>query len=81
MTFLYEINTRNRRDRMESFWICWVEYTDGGRHYKHWTLGNAQIEAERLARLPDVQGRVVYLFECIGKCGVEPSPVKWEVPR
>ena len=81
MTTLYEINTRNRgkskEERMETFWICWVEYTDGGSHYKHWTLQSAQTEAERLARL----GKTVYLFECIGKCKSERSPVKWEVPR
>ena len=66
---------------MERFWECYVEGTDGGRHYKWYTLEGAQSEAERLARLPDVQGRTVYLFECIGKCRVEQNPVKWEIPR
>ena len=67
--------------RMDKFWVCWVEGTDGGRHYQHRTLAGAQTEAERLARLPDVTGKNVYLFECIGKCKVESLPVKWEVPR
>ncbi len=67
--------------RMSKFWIIFVEHTDGGRHYRHSTLESAQVEAERLARLPDVQGKTVYLFECIGKCKVEQTPVKWEVTR
>lgn len=81
MTDFYDLNTRNRQERMEKFWICWVEYTDGGRHYRHFNLDNATMEAERLARLPNVQGRAVYVFECVGKCRVEQTPVKWEVPR
>ena len=81
MTTLYEINTRNRKKRMVSFWICWVEGTNGGTHYRHYTLENAEMEAERLAGLPDVQGERVYIFECIGICYQELSPVKWEVPR
>ncbi len=81
MTDFYDINTRNRQERMEKFWICWVEYTGGGRHYRHFNLANAEMEAERLARLPDAQGRTVYVFECVGKCRVEQTPVKWEVPR
>jgi len=58
---------------MERWWECYVEGTDGGRHYRHWTLEGAQKEAERLARLTE---KTVYLFECIGRCYV-----KWEVPR
>jgi len=78
MTDLHDINTRNRDDRMEKFWECYVEGTDGGRHYKHWTLEGAQVEAERLARL--AEGRAVYLrqVECIGLCRAEPISVKWE---
>ncbi len=65
---------------MDKFWICWVEGTDGGSWFKHWTLASAQQEAERLARLPDVLGKSVYLFEYIGKCQVKQTPVKWEIP-
>lgn len=70
---LHDLNTRNRR---ETFWECYVEGTNGGYHYKHRTLSNARLEAERLARLT---GETVYLFECIGKCRVEETPVKWEI--
>ena len=64
---------------MNRFWECYVEGTSGGQHYRHYFL-DAQIEAERLARLPNVKGKTVYLFECVGKCKVEPELVKWEVP-
>jgi len=70
-----------QKNKMEKFWVCWVAGTDGGKHYHHWTLASAQREAERLAKLPDVQGKSVYLFECVGKCHAELMPVKWEVPR
>ena len=66
---------------MEKFWIIFVEHTDGGRHYRHPTLALAQNESERLARLPDNQGKSVYIFECVGKCKVEQAPVKWDIPR
>ncbi len=65
---------------MERFWILWVEGTDGGERYRHHSLEEASIEAERLARLPDVYGETVYLFECVGKCQVEPLPVTWDSP-
>ncbi len=81
MTDFYDINTRNREGRIEKFGEFYVEGTDGGRHYHHWTLAGAQREAERLARLPNVRGKEVYLFECVGKCKIEQTPVKWEVPR
>ncbi len=81
MTDFYDINTRNRQERMERFWICWVEGTDGGIHYRHYSLETAEKEAERLVRLPYNQGKTVYLFECIGKCKVEQTPVKWEIPE
>ena len=67
--------------RMERFWIIFVEHTDGGRHYRHAVLDDAQKEAERLARLPGNQGINVYVFQCIGKCRVEETPVRWGVPR
>ena len=65
---------------MEKFWICYVTGTDGGRRYHHYMLEAAQTEAERLAKLPNIQGRNVFVFECVGKCKTEPMPVKWEVP-
>ncbi len=72
---------RNQKGKMRKFWECYVEGTDGGRHYKWYSLELAQNEAERLARLPDVQGKTVYLFEYVGKCKVGLAPIRWEVPR
>ncbi len=69
------------RDRMEKFWECYVEGTDGGRHYKWYSIEDARKEGERLAKLSNVQGKIVYLFECVGKCKVEQTPIKWEVPE
>ncbi len=62
---------------MISFWECYVEGTNGGGHFKHLSLDKAEKEAVRLAELT---GKMVYLFECIGKCKVNVS-VEWEVPR
>ncbi len=82
MTALHDLLTRSDKEkRMNRFWIIFVEHTDGGRHYRHSSLASAQIEAERLASLPGNQGKGVYVFECIGKCKVEQTPVKWEVTR
>ena len=80
MTTLYDLPKRDMtpKPRMERWWECYVEGTNGGRHYHHWTLLNARTEAERLARLT---GKTVYLFECIGKCKMKESPIVWEVPR
>ncbi len=82
MTDLHDLLYKySKESRMERHWECYVEGTDGGRHYHHWTREGAQIEAERLARLPANQGKRVYLFECVGQCRAEPLPVKWEIPR
>ncbi len=66
---------------MDRFYECYVEGTGGGQHYKHYSLTEAESEAERLARLPNVNGKTVYLFECVGKCKVQQTPIIWEVPR
>ena len=84
MTDLHDLLTRNndkRGERMRRFWIIFVEHTDGGRHYRHNLLSEAQAEAERLAQLPENIGKNVYLFECVGKCKVKQTPVEWEIPR
>ena len=81
MTDLHDLLTRNDnkgRERMDGFWIIFVEHTDGGRHYKHSTLSSAMVEAERLARLPENAYKSVYVFECTGICKAEQAPVKWE---
>ena len=77
----YTDRTKEEDKPMRRFWECYVEGTDGGKHFKHRTLESAQGEAERLARLPDVEGRVVYLFECVGVCSMKLLPVKWDVPK
>ncbi len=82
MTDLHDLNTRNDNKeggQMKKFWMCYVEGTDGGCHYRHQTLKGALIEAERLARLPSVRGKTVYLFECVAICSAQPLPVKWEI--
>ena len=63
---------------MDKFYVLYVENTGGGQHHKHYSLEEAQIEAERLIRKE--QGEIVYLFECVGKCKVEPASIKWEIP-
>ncbi len=60
------------------FWMCYVDNTNGGSHYRHYSMEEAEEEAERLAKLT---GEKVYLLECIGVCSVEPAIVAWEVPR
>lgn len=63
---------------MERFWICYIGGTDGGKWIHHFSLAEARAEAERLARLPNVSGKTVYVFECVGKCHVQ--SIQWEVP-
>jgi len=59
------------------FWLCWVEGTDGGFHYRHSTLEGARVEAERLARNTE---RKVYVLEMISFCIVTETPVTWVTP-
>ncbi len=68
-------------DKMKRYWICYVEGSDGGEHYRHETELIAFREAERLARLPNVEGREVYVLECKGKCHIKESPVEWNLPN
>jgi len=82
MTILFDLPLRDDKEEgMERFWINWVVGTDGGRQSKWYNLPLAKAEAERLARLPNVKGKNVYVFECIGKCRVESIPVFWEFPN
>jgi hypothetical protein len=60
------------------YYICYVEGTDGGRRYRHYTLQSAQTEAERLARQTDKE---VSIFEFKGSCKVNLPPVSWDIPR
>ena len=61
-------------DRIEGFWMCYVEGTDGGKHHRHRTFKALTKEAERLARK---EGKPVYLLECIAVCT---APTQWEIP-
>jgi len=67
-------NTMIVGPKMLCWWECYVQGTDGGRHYRHWTLRSARIEAERLAWRT---GEPVYVYECVGKCTPE---ITWEIP-
>jgi len=70
----YERQKKQGKPRIERWWECYVEGTNGGKHYHHWFLESARVEAERLAMLT---GKEVYVFEGIGKCK---AGIKWEVP-
>jgi len=58
---------------MKRFWICWIEGTDGGLHFKHFSLEEAKAEAVRLATLN--KGKQVYILELIASCYV--PGVEW----
>ncbi len=61
----------------EGFWNCYVEGTSGGIHFNHQTYASAQMEAERLARLPENRGRNVYVMQAITYCQSPETPVEW----
>jgi hypothetical protein len=70
--------------QFKPFWMCWVVgnvCAPFDASYAHYDLEEAQIEAERLSRLPANKMKEVYLLECIGKCKVDPLPVVWEWPE
>ena len=52
---------------MDKFWCCFVEGT-GGFSYKHLIEGDARIEAERLAKMPQNHRKKVYILKPIGFC-------------
>ena len=66
--------------KMGRHWICYVEGTDGGRRFPHPTLESASTEAKRLARLPNVNGKKVHIYEWLGACQVSQQPITWELP-
>lgn len=84
MTDFQDIMNRQKnqgRQKMERFWICVVSGVVAKYPHAHATPPEAQHEAERLAQLPDNQGKTVHLFECIGKCRVIKPMAYWEVPQ
>ena len=80
LTILEANAVTKKGGRMENHWICYVEGTDGGKKYRHRTLESAQIEADRLARLPNVKGKRVYVYEYKGSCQVIEQPITWDIP-
>jgi hypothetical protein len=52
---------------MNRFWMVYVE---GQRSptFHHWTEKEARIEAERLAKLPENEGREVFVLSSIASC-------------
>jgi len=83
MTTLFDLPLRDMHEKEVDegrFWINYVEGTNGGKHFRWHSLEEAKEEAERLARLPDVQGKDVYVLEYIEKCRVEELPVSWDGP-
>ena len=66
---------------MQRFWVCYVEGTNGGVHYRHYSLEAAENEAERLARLPGRQCSMVYILECVEHCKVVLLPIEWDIPE
>jgi len=75
---MYEEKSVPEKTQDARFWECYVEGTNGGKHVRHYLQAEAEVEAERLARLPNVNGKTVFLFECKAKCKAELSPVKWK---
>ena len=63
---------------VQTHYICYVEGTDGGKRHRHFTLGSAQTEAERLTRLT---GKSTNIYEWRGTCRVNQLPVIWEMPE
>ena len=59
------------------FWMVYVEGKSGPTK-KHLTLDDARLEAERLCRMPDNRGRLVYVLECTSFCAIEEPPVVWK---
>jgi hypothetical protein len=61
---------------MKEFWLCWVDGGNGGYGFQHSTFESAKSESERLAKLPDIQGKKVYVLNCCGATIYKPT--QWE---
>lgn len=58
----------------DKFWCCYVEGS-GGFSYRHETENMARQEAERLAKMPSILDRKVYVLETTAYCRAEYPPV------
>jgi len=63
--------------KLDPFFTCYVEGTDGGSHYKHKRLKDAEIEAERLANQPKNRDKKVYIMASFSCCVVPTGKAKW----
>ena len=61
----------------EFFYTCFVEGTNGGRHYHHGNPLLAKEEAERLATLPGNHGKKVFVMKAVAYCESTKPEVKW----
>jgi len=59
------------------FYMCYVEGSDGGKHYRHTYRYKAEEEAERLATLPKNLGKAVYIMTAEVACVAPPPGVQW----
>jgi hypothetical protein len=59
---------------MEKFWCCYIE-GPGGCGQKFPTKVLARLDAERLAKLPNMNGRKVYILEAVEYYQIEHPPV------
>ena len=64
------------KEIVEKFWMIYVE---GQRPpvWRHFTLELASDEAERLSRLPENQGKKVFVLEAVKCCRFDPTPTTW----
>lgn len=58
------------------FWMVWIEGR-GNPTYKHYTLDDARLEAERLLRLPGNEWRKAFILESVSCGAIESPPVIW----
>ena len=62
---------------MDKFWCCYVEGT-GGFGYRHLFPESAMVEAERLARLKNNEGKKVYVLSVVAQCHTASPPIEWD---
>ncbi len=72
----YTGNKSKEETMSEKFWMLYIEGRSSPT-FKHGTIGDAHVEADRLARLPDNRGRKVYILEATRYCVIEEVPVSW----
>lgn len=66
-----------KEDNMpKKFWMVWRDYSPTTKH-RHLTKLEAQIEADRIARLPENLGKKVYVLEAIDYRYVTTSPLMY----